>query len=84
MKREKDQEMSALGVAFKSSGTAATLFDSSATRVIDIDGLHDDLEILAGDAAEKLDGLYTGKANYKEFVNKKKEKITQVLLLFCS
>jgi hypothetical protein len=77
--------MSALGVAFKSSGTASTLFDSAATRTIDIDGLHDTdplpAKVLSGEAAEKMDGLYQGQSKYKEFVNKRQEKITQVGLV---
>lgn len=66
-------------MAFKSSGTASTLFDSAATRTIDIDGIDkDDQKVLSGEAAEKMDGLYQGQSNYKEFVNKRQEKITQV------
>ena len=79
---EKQNDMSALGVAFKSSGTASTLFDSAATRTIDIDGLDNNNNkndnVLSGEAAEKMDGLYQGQSKYKEFVNKRQEKITQV------
>ncbi|KAJ3318338.1 hypothetical protein HDV06_000571 [Boothiomyces sp. JEL0866] len=70
-----DENMTALGVAFKSSGTAVELSNNSATRTLDIDGAEDG--VIAGDQAEKLDNLYTGKDNYKEYINKKKEKITQ-------
>ncbi len=77
------EDMSALGVQYKSSGTASSIMVNTATRILDIDAGY------AGDAPLETktnsvdsseattEGLYTGQASYKEYVNKKKEKITQ-------
>ncbi|KAJ3306936.1 hypothetical protein HDV03_003260 [Kappamyces sp. JEL0829] len=79
------EDMSSLGVAFRSSGTASSLLANTATRVLDIDrGIAGDVvsadpsKVISGEQAEKLDnGFYQGQSGYKEFVNKKKEKVTQ-------
>ncbi|KAJ1565373.1 hypothetical protein HK405_012493, partial [Cladochytrium tenue] len=73
-------------VAFAASGTAANLSQDMATRTLDIDGNADAEaaagtdgavgKILAGDEAEGA-GLYRGLGKYKEYVNKKVEKVTQ-------
>ncbi|KAI9102701.1 hypothetical protein DFS34DRAFT_610168 [Phlyctochytrium arcticum] len=72
---------SKLDVAFEASGTAASILDNMATRTLDVDG--DDSEekkfkeVLSGDAAESADNLYKGMANYKEYVNKRTDSVTQ-------
>lgn len=85
-KSQEDQRESQPLVSFAASGTAASLQANMATRTLDIDGAEEDLDalkksdrILSGEDAEKATGesLYGGLNQYKEFVNKKAEKVTQ-------
>ncbi|KAJ3107019.1 hypothetical protein HDU97_004988 [Phlyctochytrium planicorne] len=63
-------------VAFAASGSAASIVQDQATRILDVDGATEKEEpkILNGEEAE---GLYKGLNGYTEYVNKKVEKTTQ-------
>jgi RING finger protein 113A len=63
---------SELGVAFKSSGTACSIVENTAFRTLDIDSNNTIKNINTNS-----DDLYSGLSNYKEYVNKTKDKITQ-------
>ncbi|KAJ8327290.1 RNA-splicing factor [Batrachochytrium dendrobatidis] len=80
------KETLALELAFKSSGTAASLSKDTATRVLDVDGGSESNRpdespaaplIYAGDEAELTSQIYKGQSAYTEYVNKKTERVTQ-------
>lgn len=80
--KSQQNDFGPLGVDFKVSGTAASLQVDSATRILDVDGYDNDEEkrekIIAAIEGNQDGDLYTGLGGYQEFVNKKKEKVTQV------
>ena len=71
-KSSESNEINEIGVAFKSSGTACSIVENTAFRTLDIDNNN---TIKAN--TNNDNNLYSGISNYKEYVNKTKEKITQ-------
>jgi hypothetical protein len=70
-KGNEDTEDFGLGPSFKSSGTAASLYENTATRTLDVDG-HEIKEIQQQEGSE-----YKGLSAYKEYVNERKYNPTQ-------
>ncbi|KAI8903864.1 RING finger protein 113A-like protein [Gorgonomyces haynaldii] len=68
-KHSSDDEL-VLGVQFKASGTAQTIVENTSTRVLEVDDNTDSRKV------EAKDGEYLGLSNYKEYINKRPDKMT--------
>jgi RING finger protein 113A len=69
LETQQKETIDALGPSFSTSGTAASLYQNSATRTLDVDGM-DDLERIAPE--KQTQGDYKGLSAYKEYVNERK------------